>query len=356
MHIHAVIWSCIALLSLCGGCGTDTSPKRVTLTLGAFTVAREAYRKEIIPAFQRLWKEKTGQHISFRESYVASGAQSRAIQAGFEADIAALSLENDITALVRSGMVRHDWKHASTHGSGFVSRSVVVIAYRPGNPKNIRSLDDLTRPDVTVVCPDPKTSGGARWFLAAIYGAGLTRSSTTDHATARALLAGVQKRVTAMDTSGRMSVTTFEQGIGDALVTYESEALLRKSRGNDFPFMIPNETILIENPVALVDVWVDKHGTRAAAEAFIDFLYTKEAQRTFARYGFRPVNDAVATETREAYPVPPRLFDIGELGGWEHVSTQLFGPGGIWTQITAPPAADRSQPAPDTGPRSEPPQ
>lgn len=349
MRLHTAIVSCGVLLCLYWDCGPDANvtPDRITLTLGSFTVAREAYQKEIIPAFQRYWKENTGQSVSFRESYVASGAQSRAIHAGFEADIAALSLENDITALVNSGMIRHDWRQASTRGSGVVTRSVVVIAYRPGNPKKIHSLEDLTRPDVSILCPDPKTSGGARWFITAIYGAGLTRSGTTDRVAARKLLEAVQRRMTVMEKSGRMSVTAFEKGAGDALVTYESEALLRRSRGIDFTFIIPEEPILIENPVALVDTWVDKHGTRTAAEAFIDFLYTVEAQRAFARYGFRPVNETVTAETRDTYPLPARLFTINDLGGWEQVTAQLFGPGGIWTEITWAGRTESTPAAPD---------
>lgn len=307
----------------------------VTLTLGAYTVPKEAYQKEIIPAFQKMWREKTGQTVKFEESYIASGAQSRAIASGFEADIAALSLEQDVSRLQEKGLITHDWKHRK-HG-GFVTRSIVVIAYRPGNPKNIKGWEDLAREDVNVLYPSPKTSGGAMWDVNAIWGAGLKASEMEtgkqDPSRAKQLLKSIQRRVKTMDKSGRASVTTFDNGIGDALVTYENEALLRQKSGRDFPFLIPEATILIENPIALVDRNVDKHGNREVASAFIDFVLSADAQRSFAKYGFRPVDEEVAEEFMEEYVRPRHLFDISYLGGWEKVFTEIYGEDGIWTQI-----------------------
>ena len=326
----------LGLLILSGCSKTNRqSPKEVTLTLGAYTVPKDAYQKEIIPAFQQYWKEKTGQTVKFEESYVASGAQSRAIAAGFEADIAALSLEKDINRLKEAGFITHDWKNSRARG--FVTNSVVVIAYRPGNPKRIQDWDDLKRDDVDVLYPNPKTSGGAMWDINAIYGAGLklseVKTGKQDKAYARDLLKSIQKRVKAMDKSGRMSVTTFENGIGDALVTYENEALLRQMQGKDFPFIIPEATILIENPVAIVDKNVEKHGNRQVAEAFIKFLYTETAQRAFANYGFRPVDDDVAQEFGDKYPVPKYIFYVEYLGGWELIHKEIYGRNGVWTKI-----------------------
>ena len=139
-----------------------------------------------------------------------------------------------------------------------------------------------------------------------------------------------------MDKSGRASVTTFENGFGDVLLTYENEALLRQKQGKDFPFIIPEATILIENPIAVVDKYADKHGSRKTAEAFVEFVHSVNAQRHFARYGFRPVVNRVLKEFETGYPVPPLLFDIGYLGGWEKVSTDLYGPEGAWTRATNP--------------------
>jgi len=159
------------LLMNCQGEKSKTVTSEVTITLGAYTVPKEAYQQDIIPAFQKYWLEKTGQQVKFEESYIASGAQSRAIAAGFEADIAALSLEHDVNRLVDEGLITQNWKNRAHNG--FVTRSVVVIAYRTGNPKNIQGWNDLTKPGVTVLYPSPKTSGGAMWDVNAIYGAGL---------------------------------------------------------------------------------------------------------------------------------------------------------------------------------------
>jgi sulfate/thiosulfate-binding protein len=313
----------------------NTPADSITLTLGAYTVPKEVYQKEIIPAFQKMWEEKTGQSVKFEESYIASGAQSRAIVAGFEADIAALSLEQDVNRLQEEGLITHDWKGRKYNG--FVTRSIVVIAYRNGNPKNIRGWPDLAREDVDVLYPSPKTSGGAMWDVNAVYGAGLKageeESGTPDHDLAKELLKSIQKRVKTMDKSGRASVTTFENGIGDALLTYENEALLRQKSGRDFPFLIPEATILIENPIALVDRNVDKHGNREVAIAFIDFVLSSKAQRLFAMFGFRPVDEEVAEEFAEKFPKPPLLFDISYLGGWEQVSKEIYGADGIWSRI-----------------------
>jgi len=335
IHYVVLMLSVCTAVASCGKAGDTGRTAEVTITLGAYTVPKEAYQKEIIPAFQQYWKDKTGQTVMFAESYEASGAQARAIQAGLEADVAALSLEQDVEALRTAGLITHDWRKA--RGGGFVTRSVVVIAYRPGNPKNIKDFEDLRRDDVDVIYPNPRTSGGAMWVVNAIYGAGLklseARTGTPDKGYARELLKAIQKRVKVMDQSGRLSVTTFENGIGDALLTYENEALLRQKQGKDFPFVIPQATILIENPVALVDKHVDKHNNRAVVEAFVAFLYTEMAQRAYAGYGFRPIDPVLAQELQDKFPLPEYLFDSRLLGGWEGISHELYGPQGVWAGI-----------------------
>lgn len=325
-----------AVLALVG-CTKDKTQKSntVTLTLGAYTVPKEVYQKEIIPAFVKCWKNKTGQIVQFNESYTASGAQSRAIMGGFDADIAALSLEHDVQRLVEKGLITHNWK-ASQYG-GFVTRSIVVMAIREGNPKQVSGWEDLTQEGINIIYPSPKTSGGAKWVVNSIYGAGLKitelKQGQTDKAYATELLKTIQSRVQVMDKSGRASVTTFENGIGDVLLTYENEVLLRQMQGKPMPFIIPDATILIENPIAVVDANVDKHGNRAVAEAFIDFVTKPESQRAFAKYGFRPVDEAVADEFSETYTEPAALFDINYLGGWNQVETQIYGTEGIWTKV-----------------------
>lgn len=322
-----------------GSTGDNKTISSATLILGAYTVPKEAYQKGIIPAFQKMWKEKTGQEVNFQESYIGSGEQSRNIVSGFEADIAALSLEQDVNRLAEAGLITHDWK--ANKYNGFVTRSIVIMALRPNNPKDIKTWEDLTKPNIDVIYPNPRMSGGAMWFVNAIYGAGLKKieleSGSTDSEQARNyaknLLKGIQARVKVMDKSGRASVTTFESGFGDVMLTYENEALLRQLQGKDFPFIIPDATILIENPIAVVDKYVDKHGSRQVAEAFLDFVYTKEAQRFYAEYGFRAVDEEIAKEFEAKYPVPKYLFDMSYLGGWKKVNTDIYGDQGVWTLV-----------------------
>jgi sulfate transport system substrate-binding protein len=326
----------LALSVFSQGCGrgSRSNGQKVTLRLGGYTTPREAYGKGIIPAFQKYWKEKTGQDVEFQESYQGSGAQSRAIIGGFEADIAALSLEADITKIAEAGLITHDWQ--STPNRGMVSTSIVVIAVRPGNPKGIHDWPDLTRPGLNVLTPDPKTSGGAQWNVNAIYGAALRGAAGVpkdDQAAAKQFLKDVFRNVSILDKGARESITTFEKGIGDVAITYENEVLVGRQSGQKYDYVIPHSTILIENPVALVDKYVDKHGVRQAAEAFVNFLWEKESQRTYAKFGLRPVDTEVATEVQAQYPRVEDLWQIDFLGGWGRVSKDIYGPDGVYTKV-----------------------
>src|SRR6266545_7550421 len=209
---RGILLAALILPALAAGCGDTSDPagNKVTLILGAYTTPREAYGKAIIPAFQRYWKEKTGQEVEFRESYQGSGAQSRAIISGFEADIAALSLEGDIDRIAEEGLITHDWK--SRPNRGIVSTSVVVIAVRPGNPKGIRDWPDLAKPGLNVLTPDPKTSGGAQWNINAIYGAALRGFSGVpkdNPADAARFLQSIFRNVSIMDKGARESITNY---------------------------------------------------------------------------------------------------------------------------------------------------
>ncbi len=306
------------------------------LTLGAYTTPREAY-KELIPLFQQQWKEKTGQEVVFEESYLGSGAQSRAIIEGFEADIAALSLEADITRIQDAGLIVHDWKSGPTQG--MVSDSIVAFAVRPGNPQGIQDWADLAKPKLQILTPNPKTSGGAMWNILALYGAaqrGYVAGVPKDDPTAAAdFLLSVLNNVTVMDKGARESITNFEKGIGDVAITYENEVLVGQMSGQDYELVIPRSTILIENPVAVVDACVDKHGTRQAAEAFVDFLFTQQAQRIFAKYGLRSVDPQVDQATADRYPQVADLFTTQYFGGWQQIAPEFFGDQGIYTQVVA---------------------
>jgi sulfate/thiosulfate transport system substrate-binding protein len=308
----------------------------ITLTLGAYTTPREAYKK-LIPIFQERWQQQTGQIVKFEESYLGSGAQSRAIVEGFEADIAALSLEADIERIVEAGLITHDWK--ATQDNGMISTSIVSFAVRKGNPKGIKDWADLARNDVEVLTPNPKTSGGAMWNVLALYGAAkrgfVDGVAKNDDAAANEFLKAVLKNVSVLDKGARESITNFEKGVGDVAITYENEVLVAQQAGQEMELVIPRSTILIENPIAIIDTYVDKHGNRQVAEAFVQFLYSREAQQIFAEYGLRSLDKDVAQATAQRYPAVQDLWTVSEFGGWEKVTPDFFGDDGIYTKAIA---------------------
>jgi len=309
----------------------------VTLVVGAYSVAKDAMA-ELLPLFREQWLAETGQKVAFQESYEASGTQARSIVGGFEADVAILAMETDFDKIEQAGMITHDWR-AAAYG-GMVTRSLVVIGTREGNPLGVRDWEDLTRGDVKVLYPNPKTSGGAQWDINAIYGAGLKlseeRQGEQDPAYAKSFLSSIHQQVESLDKSGRASMAAFEYGVGDVIVTYENELLARIKQGVPYEIVTPKHTILIENPAAVIDVNVDRHGVRELAEAFIQFLGSPEAQRIWVEHGFRPVDEAVAQETADRFaPLPEGLFDIGYLGGWAEVREKLYSKKGVWYQVLA---------------------
>jgi sulfate transport system substrate-binding protein len=330
-----------AALLLCG-CGGSSRPTGDTLKLGAYSVVREVFHDGLIPAFAARWKSRTGRDVSFEESYNASGAQARAIASGFDADLAILSHEGDMQSLVKAGKVKDSWNTGPDRG--IVTNSLVVIGHREGNPRQIHDWADLGKPGVGVLYPDPKTSGGARWNVSAIYGAALlgsrdAKTGQPDLNAVRDLMARIQANVVNMDQSGRQSMANFaERQTGDAVVTYENELLLRGKEGEPIPYVVPPATLLIESPAAIVETSVERHGNRALAEAFLEFLRSADGQRIFAEYGFRPVN-AEAKASAGERPAPKTLITIAQLGGWAKLEDELYGPSGIWTRI----AAERSQ-------------
>ncbi len=331
------LFTVLFITSALQGCGgpSGSHGNRVTLVLGGYTTPREAYAKAVLPAFKEYWKQKTGQDVEFQESYQGSGAQSRAIVGGFEADIAALSLEGDIDRITEAGLITHDWSAKPYHG--MVSSSIVAIAVRPGNPKGINDWADLAQPGLNVLTPDPKTSGGAQWNINAIYGAalrGFAGVARDDRAAASDFLKSILRNVSIMDRGARESITTFEKGVGDVAITYENEVLVGRQAGQTYEYVVPRSTILIENPVALIDKYVDKHGVREAAEAFVNFLWTQDAQRAFAKFGLRPVYVMVAAEVRDQFPPVQDLWKIDYLGGWQKVTDEIYGPQGIYTKVT----------------------
>ncbi len=338
MHRTLLALTLLALLAGCTGApaagGTPGAGGGVTLILGAYTTPREAYAK-LIPMFAEKWKQQTGQTVTFQESYQGSGAQARAIVGGLEADVAALSLEADISTVANAGLITHDWK--SGPHKGMVSDSIVAFAVRKGNPKGIHDWADLAQPGLQILTPNAKTSGGAMWNILALYGAArrgqISGVPGNDDAAAQAFLKAVLKNVTVMDKGARESITNFEKGIGDVAITYENEVLVGRQAGLNYELVIPASTIRIDNPAAVVDTYVDKHGTREVAEAFVDFLFTKEAQQIFAKYGLRSPDEEVARATADQYPPVPDLFTIDEFGGWSEATPTFFGEQGIFYNV-----------------------
>ncbi len=307
----------LVLVSSAVGATRDTK-----LSLVAYSTPGLAFAK-IIPAFQ---KTAAGKDIDFDQSYGASEVQAKAIIAGLPADVVDLSLEPDMQRLVSAGFVAKTW-NKNAH-KGFVTRSVVVFAVRNGNPKKVRTWDDLVKPGVQVVTPNPFTSGGARWNVMAAYGAQLRNKKT--HAKAVKYLENLFKHVVSQDTSARNALQTFLAGRGDVLLTYENEAILAQQQGRPVFYVIPKATIQIENPLAVVS----KSKNKAAAGAFYRYLYSPAAQKLFADSGYRPVVRSVGRQYAKKFPSRPQLFKIGYVGGWPKVTKQFFDPqNGIMAKI-----------------------
>jgi sulfate/thiosulfate transport system substrate-binding protein len=286
------------------------------LSLVAYSTPREAYAR-LTSAFR---STPPGKDVDFSQSYGASGEQTRAVKAGLKADVVALSLAPDVDELVQAGIVDAKWNRQSYRG--MVTNSVVVFVVRDGNPKKIFGWNDLLKPGVQVVTPNPFTSGGARWNVMAAYGA--WRKQGKSDAQAQASLLKLFRNVVAQDKSARESLQTFTSGKGDVLLAYENEALFARSKGQDLQFRIPRATILIENPIAVTKTSEHKR----EANAFLRFLRMPAAQRVFAENGYRPVNKAVAAEFKSRFPTRPGLFTIDQLGlgGWAKVQKRFFDP------------------------------
>ncbi|MDX6682693.1 MAG: sulfate/thiosulfate transport system substrate-binding protein [Solirubrobacteraceae bacterium] len=305
----SLLLSAVAV-SACGGSSDDAAGGSSKLSLVAYSTPKEAY-EQIIPAFA---KTPQGDGVTFSQSYGNSGDQARAILAGLPADVAALSLEPDITKLVKAKLVVPGWNGTPT--KGIVTRSVVALAVRPGNPKHIAGWDDLVKPGVAVLTPNPFTSGGARWNVMAAYGAQIERGRSD--AQAQAYLQTLFKNVAVQDKSAREALQTFTGGKGDVLISYENEAITAQQKGEKLEYVIPDETILIENPIAALT----KAGPKA--KAFVDYVTTAPAQRIFAAKGYRSVLPALVD--KQKYPDPPKQFEITKFGGWDAVMQKFFDP------------------------------
>ncbi|MEN3305936.1 MAG: sulfate/thiosulfate transport system substrate-binding protein [Micromonosporaceae bacterium] len=307
-----------ATLAACAGTAGSSSSSSggggtVTLSLVAYSTPQAAYEK-LIAAFQ---KTDAGKNVKFTQSYGASGSQSRAVESGLRADIVAFSLEPDITRLVTDKLVDAGWNSDQYHG--MITDSVAVIGVRKGNPKNIKTWDDLVKPGVQVLTPNPFTSGGAKWNILAGYGAKSNKGA--DAAVGTAYLQALFNNVPVQDSSGRASLQTFASGKGDAIISYENEAIFAQQNGQAIDYTVPDATILIENPIAVTTN--SAHPTEA--KAFLDYLHTPAAQKIYAENGYRPV---VSGAGGPSFPTPSQLFTIKDLGGWSKVNKALFATSG----------------------------
>jgi sulfate/thiosulfate-binding protein len=293
----------------------------VTLNLVAYSTPQPAYVK-LIAAFQ---KTPAGANVKFTQSYGASGDQAAAVIAGQAADVVEFSLLTDMTKLVNKKLVAADWNANPEHG--FVTDSVVSLVVRKGNPKGIKDWSDLIKPGVKVLTPNPFSSGSARWNIMAAYGAQIKAGETDAQATD--YLKALFKNVIVQDASGSKALADFVGGAGDVLLSYENEAIYAQAKKQAVDYVIPSDTLLIENPVAVTTT--TKYPVQA--KAFVDFLYSQAGQQIFADIGYRPTLPGV-TSTVNKFPVPSGLFNIGSLGGWPAVTTKFFDPtNGVITAI-----------------------
>ena len=332
MHKTLIVSSLLA--ALLAAATPFAQAAEIKLLNVSYDPTRELYQ-EYNSAFAKYWKGKTGNDVTVRQSHGGSGKQARSIIDGLEADVATLALSGDIDALAaKAGLIPADWQTRLKHNSSPYT-STIVLLVRKGNPKGIKDWGDLVKPGVQVITPNPKTSGGARWNYLAAYGYAL-KQNKNDPAKAKEFVGKLFANVPVLDSGARGSTTTFvERGIGDVLLAWENEAFLAvKELGPDkFDIVIPSLSILAEPPVTVVDKNVDKHGTRKVAEAYLEYLYTPEAQEIAAKNYYRPTDAKVAAKYAGQFPKVDLITIDKVFGGWTKVQKEHFSDGGVFDQI-----------------------
>ena len=321
--------------SLLGSAAQAAAPASVSLLNVSYDPTRELYQSENT-AFASYWKQKTGQTVTINQSHGGSGKQARAVIDGLEADVVTLALAYDIDAIADSRLLATNWQQRLPQNSTPYT-STIVFVVRKGNPKKISNWDDLVKPGISVITPNPKTSGGARWNYLAAWG--YKQKQTGSAAQAKEFVKALYKNVPVLDTGARGSTLTFTQrGLGDVLIAWENEAhLILKEFGQDkFEIVAPPVSILAEPPVAVVDKNVEKHGTRKVAEAYLNFLYTPQSQEIIAKNYYRPRSTDTAKKYASLFP-NIRLFTVKELfGTWRQAQKTHFSDGGTFDQIYTP--------------------
>lgn len=311
---------------------TVTAQQPLTVTLVSYAVTQSAYSK-IIPKFTTEWKKKTGQNVVFRQSYAGSGTQTKAIINGLEADVAALALAGDTKKVEKAGLIKPGWENRAPNNA-IVTKSVMTFITREKGVKP-RKWSDLASENVKVITANPKTSGGAQWNFLGLWGSVALNGGT--EAQARSFVEKIYGNIPVPQLpkdAREASDVFYKRGRGNVLLNYENEAILAKKKGSKVPFYVPTDyNISIDNPVAVVDKNVDKHGTRKVAEAFVQFLFTPEAQREFASVGFRSTNPQVAKEFASQYPAVKKLVTVKDFGGWGEIQSKFFADKAIFDQI-----------------------
>ncbi|CFJ30006.1 Sulfate ABC transporter%2C periplasmic protein [Mycobacterium tuberculosis] len=318
-----------------GGASGEAGPELDLLNV-SYDPTREFYQ-DVNKMFMEEWNEKTGQSLTIKQSHGGSGKQSRSVIDGLEADVVTLALAYDIDAMAERGLIAADWQKKLPDNSSPYTSTIVFLT-RKGNPKQIKDWDDLIKPGIAVITPNPKTSGGARWNYLAAWGYALKKHQG-DEAKAKEFVTSLFKNVPVLDSGARGATTTFvERGIGDVLIAWENEAYLAVNQlGQDkFEIVNPSMSILAEPPVTVVDKNVVKHGTRPVAEAYLQFLYSKEGQEIAAKHYYRPRSEEVLKAHTPAFP-EIEMFTIDQvIGGWTKAQKQHFADQGVFDQIYKP--------------------
>jgi sulfate transport system substrate-binding protein len=325
----------LAVAVLASLSGVTAASADTTLLNASYDPTRELY-KAFDSAFAAYWKQKGGETVTINQSHGGSGAQARAVIDGLDADVVTLAVESDIDAIAATGKIAKDWKTRLPNGSAPYA-STIVFLVRAGNPKGIKDWDDLAKPGIQIITPNPKTSGGARWNYLAAW-AYADRKFGHDQAKDKEFVTAVYRNVPVLDAGARASTTTFtERGIGDALIAWENEAFLalQELGKNKYEIVVPSLSILAVPPVAVVDANVDKKKTRAVAEAYLNFLYSDAGQKIIAKNFYRPYNPAAADiADLKIFPnLPLVTIDDPMFGGWAKVTPTHFAEGGIFDQI-----------------------
>lgn len=330
----------LAAMIISASCGNEHGKNETGGKAGAMEIMNVSYDPtrefytEINKAFIKDWKEKTGQDIIVRQSHGGSGKQARAVIDGQEADVVTLALESDIDAIQDAGLIRPDWRKRLPNGSSPYTSTIVMVV-RKGNPKRIMDFPDLMRPDVKVITPNPKTSGGARWGYLALYGYALKQHGGND-AKAQAFVSQIYHNVPVLDSGARGATTTFTQrGIGDALLAWEDEALLiTHSMGSgDYEIVYPSISIEAEPPVAIVDKVVDARHSRKAASAYLEYLFSPKGQDIAARNYYRPISKDILKKYKSLF-LDLKMFTVDDaFGGWRKAQKTHFADGGMFDKI-----------------------